>query len=310
MGAARACQDLVSIAKFLGFAPQHLFYLVKNPEAHYINIQIPKRSDPSLLRDISIPSSELKGVQRAIAKKILADIEIGENVYSYIRGRSIVDAARRFCPAKAVLNIDIKDFFPSITTNRVFGLFRSYGFNEIASHILCRLTTANGILVQGSPTSPAISNIIMKNLDLRFANLSESWEVEYIRYSDDLFFFKEKNFNHPRFSVLVYSILQDGGFLPNQGKTKYHPKGLPRITLGLLTHGDLPRIPGSQRRRYRALFFKASRNINWAFGQMAYLRGILEWYKCVYGRDDVFNQYKSTLDKVDRLRFHEAYKSK
>lgn len=125
-----------------------------------------------------------------------------------------------------------------------------------------------------------------------------------------MFFHKEKNFNHPKFASYVMKIIKDGGFAVNDGKTKYHPKGLPRTTLGLLTHGEKPKIPGSQRHIYRSMFFKASRNIHWAHENRDRLRGIAEWYKCVHGRNDTYIQYRAILNNEARLRIHASYQSK
>ena len=126
MGAADDCKDLVSIADYLGFAPQHIFYLVEHPERCYVSIEIPKNSDPTKFRKLDIPISELKGVQRAINNKILSEYSIDECVHSYVTARSILTAAREFCPGRAVLKVDIADiFFPSITFVRVLGLFKA-----------------------------------------------------------------------------------------------------------------------------------------------------------------------------------------
>lgn len=310
MGAADDCKDLASIAEYLGFAPQHIFYLVKHPDRCYLSIAIPKNSDPKKFRNLDIPISELKGVQRAINKKVLSDYSVDECVHSYVTARSILTAARRFCPGHAVLKIDIEEFFPSITFVRILGLFRSTGFSDAASFILARLTTFRGRLAQGAPTSPSISNLIMRGIDLRLKKLAATWELNYLRYSDDMFFYKEKNFNHPKLTEYISEIIESGGFKINKHKTKYHPKGLPRTTLGLLTHGEKPKIPGSQRRIYRSMFFKASRNIHWAHENRDLLRGIIEWYKCVYGRDDTYIQYRAILDNAARLRIHDSYQSK
>lgn len=310
MSAAEDCVDLESISSFLGFAPQHIYYLVENPSRFYVSIEIPKNSDPGTFRKLNIPSSELKGVQRSIHRKILSGIGISRNVHSYVKGKSILSAARQFCPGRAVLKIDIKDFFPSISFKRVLGLYRSFGFNNASSYILSRLTTLDDGLAQGAPSSPMLSNLIVRGLDARLGCLVQKWEMGYVRYSDDLFFHKEKNFNHPRLAEIVNGIISDSGFTANEEKKKYHPKGLPRVTLGVLTHGDKPKIPGPQRRLYRTLFFRASRDIHWAYSKREYLRGVLEWYKCVHGNDDKYIQYRATLDNIERLRFHYAYQSK
>lgn len=244
MFAAAECKNLNSLSGFLGFAPQHIFYLVENPDRFYAQISVPKKSDPARNRILDIPSSELKGVQRAIHKKILSRVDLSGDVHSYVSGKSILTAAKEFCPGRAVLKLDIRDFFPPITFSRVFGIYKKLEFNDECAFILSRLATRGGCLTQGAPTSPLLSNILMRSFDLRMSSLAKSWQIKYLRYSDDIFFHKDKNFNHGRLAEISYELIRKSGFEANSDKTRFYAKGIPRITLGLLTHGEAPRIPG------------------------------------------------------------------
>ncbi len=301
--------DLDGISSFLGFAPQHIFYVVATSDDQYRSIKIPKNSDPATFRDIDIPTIELKGIQREILKKILSKWNVHDNVFSYVKNRSVVDAAREICGNKSVLKIDIKDFFPSISSKRVFGLFRSMGFSNRISYILTKLTTYKGKLAQGAPTSPTISNLILRNMDNELSRLAMSWEMKYIRYSDDIFFINDRNFNHPKFVEIVLIILNRNGFEINPIKTRFYPRGVPRKTLGLLTHGDKPAIPGPLRRRMRNDFYKGARQIKWSQDNFMHLKGMAEWHRLVYGNDDKYKEYQTILDTIKRVKFHVTYQS-
>ncbi|WP_346899647.1 reverse transcriptase domain-containing protein [uncultured Roseibium sp.] len=309
MSAAAASQDLKGISSFLGFAPQHIFYLVEDPDRFYTTIQIPKNSDPLAFRTLDIPYSELKGVQRVINRTILQKYPLSERAFSYVSGKSIYAAANEFCGGKAILKMDVQDFFPSITGKRVVGLYKSLGFTDSVAYILSQLSLRNNCLAQGAPTSPTISNLIMRRFDSQMEKLATSWEMDYLRYSDDIFFYKAKNFNHPKLAIFASQIIEQNGFIVNPKKTRYHPRGLPRITLGLLTHGDKPRIPGPARRQYRAAFHRASRDFEWAYENEARLKGILEWYKSIHGKDEAFNQYSAIHKNINTLKIHTSYRS-
>lgn len=205
--------------------------------------------------------------------------------------------------------MDIKDFFPSITGKRVVGLYKSFGFADSVAYILSQLSLRNNCIAQGAPTSPTISNLIMRHFDRQMKKLATSWEMGYLRYSDDIFFYKDKNFNHPKLTQLATLIIEGNGFAVNLAKTRFHPRGLPRITLGLLTHGDKPRIPGPARKQYRAAFHRASRDFEWAYANEARLKGILEWYKSIHGKDDAFNQYSAIHKNISTLKIHTSYRS-
>jgi RNA-directed DNA polymerase len=167
--------DLVTLSALLGFAPQHLFYVVELADKMYFEFEIEKANGGR--RKILAPRSDLKGIQRSVLEKILGEFPISDTCYAYVKGRSVVEAARRLSGHQAVLHLDIKDFFPSITARRVFGLFQSHGFNAKISYILTKICTCNDILCQGAPTSPYISNLIFRNADRQLLKLAAAFKV-------------------------------------------------------------------------------------------------------------------------------------
>lgn len=258
-------------------------------------------------RTIHIPNSELKGIQRIILKQILRLYSVNPHAYAYRKNISIIDAARRLSGKQSILRCDIRDFFPSIVSNRVFGMFRELGFPKTTSHILTALTTYNDAIPQGAPTSPAISNLICRQLDSDLSKLGGSWGLSYLRYSDDLFFFGPGYFQHRKLRSYVSRVVGSHGFKINARKTKFYPMDIPRITLGLVTHTDKPGIPRASRRNIRSVFFKASKNLGYARENLNKLMGYAEWYKCVYGEDSNYIEYRRIILNVKDIKIHEYY---
>ncbi len=219
--AAAECDDLKSLCAFLGYAPQRIFQVIEF-QSQYREIRIPKRSGVGE-RLLSIPSLELKGIQRSIDARILKDLPVSAEAYGYVAGRSAVEAARRVAGHKAQLRIDLKDFFPSITSGRVFGFFRSIGFDKTVASALTSLTVFNGNLAQGAPTSPTMSNLMCFGMDDQLTRFSQKWKITYTRYSDDLIFVCAENFNCEKFLDRIRKIILDNGFVINDSKTKYTP---------------------------------------------------------------------------------------
>jgi len=299
---------LENISSVLGLAPQHLFSLVASSEFSYADAEIPKASGDGT-RQIKIPNKALKGAQKLILREILLQVRVDDAAHAYEQGRSVLTACKRLVGCKAIVRVDIADFFPSISFRRVFGLFRSLDFRDDEAFILSRLTTLEDKLPQGAPTSPKISNIIFRSLDRSLRRLAETWDMEYLRYSDDLFFVNERNFNHPDFVEKCRAVISGGGFTINDDKTKFYARGVPRKTLGLLTHGETIAIPGAVRRKMRSAFHNGSRNIGWGQQNAAILRGMLEWHKLVYGKDATYFHYYSVLQTITRLKLHVSYQS-
>lgn len=172
MVAAGRANDLLQISSLLGYAPQHLFSVIGAAERSYFEIKIPRKSNPSNPRLISIPTSELRGVQKSVLSRILNGITPHTSSFAYQRGKSVAGAAQQLCGKNYLLKMDLVDFFPSITSRRVFGIFRKAGYSKASSYMLTKLTTYQGRLCQGAPTSPSISNLICRHMDAEFYSLA------------------------------------------------------------------------------------------------------------------------------------------
>lgn len=210
------------------------------PKPRYRSFVISKRN--GMPRAIDEPLKDLKYLQR----KILAYLESLASepqscVHGFVRGRSILTNARQHTNTrtKHILNIDLEDFFPSITFKRVRGVFRKHPFyfsHQVAS-LVAHICTHEGVLPQGAPTSPFISNLICRGLDRDLKNLARKNRATYTRYADDITF----SFNHPHKEKLPHNvcvwdsgnvgvgdvlgqIVIDHGFSINAAKTRLSDK--------------------------------------------------------------------------------------
>jgi len=123
-----------------------------------------------------------------------------------LTGIAFLTNARNHVGRDVVINLDLKDFFPTLTYARVKGLFEALGYAEAVAIPLALLCTepmvdevtldgerhfiADGprLLPQGAPTSPAITNLICRRLDRRLVGLARTLGFIYSRYADDLTF--------------------------------------------------------------------------------------------------------------------------
>ncbi|MBA3040264.1 MAG: TIR domain-containing protein [Alphaproteobacteria bacterium] len=186
----RLAHSVQDVASALGLEPGKFFYVVKNADngRYYKQFQIPKKKGG--MRDISKPVRGLALAQDRFAAILLRKYEPKQFVKGYVKGQSFLTNAQYHERQRWVLNIDIKDFFPSIGFARVRGLFLSnyFGFNERVATILARITTFQDGLPQGASTSPVIANIIAHNLDKRLVEIAIKERLRYTRYADDITF--------------------------------------------------------------------------------------------------------------------------
>lgn len=161
------------------------------PHPPYKHFNITKRNgDPRL---ISEPRRRLKLIQQ----RVLTFLEermtpLKPAVHGFAPKRSIVTNARAHCAPKTqfVLNLDLQDFFPSITFYRVRGVLLGKPFqcsHEVAT-VIAHICTLNKTLPQGAPTSPFLSNLVCRTMDRDLADLARRNRATYTRYADDITF--------------------------------------------------------------------------------------------------------------------------
>lgn len=193
------------VAQWLGITWESLRYCVyRMPEnARYRTFFLPKKGGG--MREIQAPCPQLKAIQTKLLDFLGSMYEPRIAAHGYISDRSILSNARMHLGCKVLLNIDLKDFFPSIHLGRVIGLFRSWplGFGKQAATILAQICTFQRKLPQGAPTSPLISNMICYKLDRELTNLAKIERCIVTRYADDITI-------SSRYYDLPKSIVQSG----------------------------------------------------------------------------------------------------
>ena len=272
-----ALRELLRIA-----SPRQLGYLLLASDKDggpYHTFSIPKRSGGSRL--ICAPKPQLRDVQRKIYDAILKQVETHDAAYGFVPGRSTVANAAVHVGAKVVLKFDLENFFPTIHYYRIMGLFASLGYpvgnakfatsdssNQVAPVLarLCSYTEDSrawggaGLLPQGSPTSPAISNLICRRLDARLHGLVVGKSGTYTRYADDLTIsFKNEIPNVGKLRWWVDQICHQEGFFVNQAKFHVVRSSQRQVVTGIVVNETL-HLPRSERRRFRAMLHNCRRH--------------------------------------------------
>lgn len=181
----------------------------------YRTFQIPKKSGG--VRTIEAPSDELKAIQLWIKENILDKFNPSEYAKGFKKGLSIYDNALPHVGKDLVINIDLKDFFPSIGYKEIYKIFRYIGYTDGVSKLLTKLcTNSKNVLPQGSPASPAISNLVSLKLDKRLSCLAKSIGADYSRYADDITFSGGDNIS--KYTDLIRRIIYEEEYEINEDK--------------------------------------------------------------------------------------------
>jgi hypothetical protein len=93
---------------------------------HYHRYSIAKKTGG--LRAISAPKAALAAAQEWVFHNILLRLTPDPAAHGFVAGRSIVTNAAGHVNRAVVVNLDLRDFFPSVTFRRVKGLFHKTGY--------------------------------------------------------------------------------------------------------------------------------------------------------------------------------------
>lgn len=241
--------DLKHLSLLLGIKHADLVALLNlDKNILYRTKAIPKKNGG--YRNILMPCLLLKYIQRWILDNILNNINISVVATGFRKNCSIVHNAEKHIGNECILSLDIKDFFPSICIEDIFRIFYSCGYTKEVSYTLAKLCTYDGIMPQGAPSSPAISNIRCLNLDKRISLLCERYRATYTRYADDITI--SGNSNITKILPVVRDIIESEGFNVNEKKLRVAlPHQRQEITGILINSGKLT-IP----KKYKKELFK------------------------------------------------------
>jgi hypothetical protein len=243
-------RKLAELARILGFTGKE--QRLSEWPVSYRSFTIPKRRGGT--RTIQAPADDLKKLQRAILHKVLISTPVHRCATAYVSGRSIVENARPHVGAAVVVTMDLEDFFGSTTAKRVEQYLRHAGWSPKAARVLTRLTTFQGSLPQGAPTSPKLSNLVNYLLDARLDAYARAAGGAYTRYSDDLTFsFPREPRSLHGFRRRVRAILKEHGYkLQEKKRVQIRRPHQPQLVTGLVVNRKV-HTPRHLRRLVRAM---------------------------------------------------------
>ena len=194
-------------------------------------------------REITAPKGALRGVLQALNIVLQAYDEPTPWAYGFVCGRSVVDNARPHVGKRYILNLDLKNFFPTITRRQVADCLTAepFGFSSLAAKLISGLATVRTknneeVLAQGFATSPTLSNFICREMDKEIASIATAQGITFTRYADDLTFSADTDILRPQGELVqqVKTIVERYGFRLNEEKTHLQRRGRRQEVTGLM----------------------------------------------------------------------------
>ena len=148
-----------------------------------------------------------------------------------------------------------------------------------------------GALPQGAPTSPMLSNLVMRKFDEALEEYANTRGLCVTRYADDIVFSTaDQAFTRAdaaQVTVDVAATLRRFGLLVNAVKTKIVPPGARKVVLGLVVDADRPTLSKEFKRslethlhaieKFSPRSHCAARKFDSVYGMRRYLFGLVAY---------------------------------
>lgn len=201
-------------------------------------------------REIYIPNDELKLVLSFLSHFIFESLPIEDDVaFAYRKGVNIKDCLLPHVNSKFFYKTDIENFFPSISSHLIkeniyqdISKLSYLDQEELSSYLdkILNLVTIDDKLPIGFPTSPFISNYIMRKYDISIKSFCINNNLIYTRYSDDIIISSNKDIDKNYITNNIERIFkqESSPFCLNISKTKMFTKKNKIKILGLTINNN------------------------------------------------------------------------
>lgn len=292
------------------------FLFVKRPENMYSSFSIQKKNGGT--RQINAPCKIWRNIQRKLAYILSLIYTPKICAYGFIKQKSILENALQHTKKAEILNIDLKDFFTQFHFGRVVGLLKAkpYSLGEEAAITIAQIACLNGVLPQGAPTSPILTNMLCAPLDNQLMHFAKKQGIIYTRYADDITF---SSYGHNIIgNIVLYNenklilsdplknILKKNSLVENENKIKIRTKFERQEVTGVIVN-KFPNIKREYLKNIRALLHNCKRNGLYKEALKYIEKGYCKNQKIINIKDDpkmkqlVEEWYKSVL--IGKVRF-------
>jgi hypothetical protein len=248
-----------SLARALSVKKPQLICLSDEADKYFYLLKSLEKPDGTR-RNIYAVREPLKTIQQVINSRIIRHVSFPLYLQGSIRDRKnprgYIADAQLHVSKRLIVRIDIENFFPSVDQNLVHCIWkRFFHFPDHVARILTRLTTYNGFLPQGAPTSPGLANLVFWDMEQSLYEELNRLGFCYSRYVDDITISTNEYTKISQLNSIfskVFGMFAYKGVSPNRSKTDISTRGHPLKVHGLNVNLDRPTMPAKERSKIRA----------------------------------------------------------
>lgn len=268
---ARPILGLRRLEEVLGMSRVEIVDLAEHAEDYYNSFEKPKRSGK--LRRIDAPVVLLASVQERIKRALIDPVKLPPRMLGGVKGCSPRTNAEHHVGAPVLLNMDIKDCFPSTSHKQVYRVFvERLGCTPKIAGILTKLTTLNAHVPQGASTSTGLVNLALLDLYADLDGIAAEFGLKFTMWVDDITFSGERV--REAIDAAVRACHRHGYSLGASKKRLSH-SGRPMEVTGILVNGDAPSTSRSKREAVRRKILELGTNDRDIEAELDSIRGHL-----------------------------------
>jgi retron-type reverse transcriptase len=289
--------NLGSLARLLAIDEDQLVRLADKADSFYHLHKRIEKADGTF-REIYSVKRELKFQQKQIIRNIYSNVYFPRYLQGSIKDKSCPRSpkadAEIHVNVSLLVKMDISNFFPSLKSEVVFDIWtRFFHFPETVARLLTRLTTFNGVLPQGAPTSPGLANLAFWDIEPAVVDGLRRNGFTYTRYVDDV------TVSSTRFTTMqelepifetVFGMFRSKGVKPNRKKIDISTSGYSMLVHNLNINSGVPTIPRNERSRIRAAVRECEKN----YPDHKQSKDYEELWTSTLGRVNYMSQFHST----------------
>ena len=194
--------------------------------------------------------------------------------------------------ARILIKEDIENFFSTTQWEYIYSVWNGlFGFSKEVSKLITALTTKDGVLPQGAPTSTLIANLVFWDTEPSLVEQLEKKGLKYSRFVDDIAISSRNRIgNATQREIIrsVYGMMHQKQLYPKRSKHSIMSRGRRMMLNNLVANGARPSLPREERARIRAAVYE-----------------IETWNDESGSQEDFVKKLRSTYGRVRRLgQFH------
>ena len=290
-------QGMIDILKRFNKTHEDLFAAKR--DTLYRHFSIPKKTGG--LRPIDAPCDELKLALEELGL-ILSErfgVLYHTSAFAYIANRSTIQLVRKHQVNESnwFYKTDVSGFFPSTTLEFTMKMVKMIfplseickdeeGYKELKKAL--SLGFLNGVLPQGTPLSPKLTNIISIPIDHRLFNELAAKHIVYTRYADDLHISCVQKFDPDKMTKYIEKVYKEFGapWILKPEKTHFGNRKGHNGMLGVVLNAENNITTGYRNKKHfrgmtANLIMDYKNNKPWPVEDVMTYNGLLSYYKMV-----------------------------